>query len=135
MHENHIFLVPVYVTPTCLLLGHIMCLDLNKTIFLFGIYSIITYILYNILGGAYRKCLQNVQWGEPDVSECRTPEVVQLEMEAESLLTVDGDVGESVTSETVIDITDELSSILNTSQPIFPNDLSSITNILDVVIL
>ncbi|XP_065917797.1 latrophilin-like protein LAT-2 isoform X3 [Dysidea avara] len=86
-------------------------------------------------GGAYRKCLQNVQWGEPDVSECRTPEVVQLEMEAESLLTVDGDVGESVTSETVIDITDELSSILNTSQPIFPNDLSSITNILDVVIL
>jgi len=64
------------------------------------------------------------------VSECHTPEIVELEMEVESLK----NLTELVAAETVINITNELISSLNTSQPIFPNDVSSITNILDAVI-
>jgi len=90
---------------------------------------------HNISGIAYRRCLQNIQWGEPDVSECRTPELVELEMEAESLLKDDGNIEESVTPETVIGITDDLRNILDTLQPISPNDISFIINILDTVIL
>lgn len=93
------------------------------------------HILYSISGIAYRKCLQNAEWGEPDVSECRTPDIVELEMEAESLFGDDGNVEESVTPEDVTDITDDLINILDTLQPIFPNDLLSIINILDAVIL
>jgi len=69
------------------------------------------------------------------VSECRTPDIVELEMEAESLFGDDGNVEESVMPENVIDITDDLINILDTLQPIFPNDLLSIINILDAIIL
>jgi len=71
--------------------------------------------------------------GEPDVFECRTPKIMTLEMEAKSLLSA-GD-NETVTPETVINITEELINSLNTSMPIFPSDVSSITNILDAVIM
>ena len=64
------------------------------------------------------------------MSECHTPEIVELEMEVESLK----NLTELVAPETVINITNELISNLNTSQPIFPNDVSSIANILDAVI-
>jgi len=86
-----------------------------------------------ISGNAYRKCLQNGQWGEPDVFECHTPEIMTLEMEAKSLLSA-GD-NETVTPETVINITKELINSLNTSKSIFPSDVSSIANILDAVIM
>lgn len=69
------------------------------------------------------------------MSECRTPDIVELEMEAESLFGDDGNVEESVMPENVIDITDDLINILDTLQPIFPNDLLSIINILDAIIL
>ena len=64
------------------------------------------------------------------MSECHTPEIVELEMEVESL----ENLTELIAPETVINITNELISSLTTSQPIFPNDVSSIANILDAVI-
>ena len=93
-------------------------------------YKIIMYI-YNILGTAHRQCLKNDLWGEPDLSECHTPEITKLEREVESLLS---NGTETKSADTVIGITNELSSSLNTTQMIFPNDVNSITNILETVL-
>ncbi|XP_065901795.1 adhesion G protein-coupled receptor L4-like [Dysidea avara] len=82
-------------------------------------------------GTAHRQCLKNDLWGEPDLSECHTPEITKLEREVESLLS---NGTETKSADTVIGITNELSSSLNTTQMIFPNDVNSITNILETVL-
>ena len=77
---------------------------------------------------AHRQCFQNSAWGTPNVSECRTPEIFRLE---KLLLTE----AESLSSDNVTEFAVDLSNTLKTSQQIFPSDLSSIANILDIIIL
>ena len=64
------------------------------------------------------------------MSECRSPEIIRLQAKLESVIRND-----TLSADTVISISDELSSSLNSSQMIFPNDVNSITNLLDTVIL
>ena len=95
-----------------------------------------------VIGYATRHCLNNGQWGSPNVSECRTVEQIRLEMRTEELFRVvknrfvneDRDLTQPFIPETFVDIVNEQQEISNTTQPLLPNDLSSTANTLDHII-
>jgi len=70
-----------------------------------------------------------MQNNQSDNSECYTPEILALEMEVEALLSV----GSSISIEILVDISNQLINILNTSQ-IFQSDVPLVANILSDVI-
>ena len=68
------------------------------------------------------------------MSECHTPAIKKIEAEVESSL-CNENRSEPIRANTIIGITNDLSSSLNTTQMIFPNDVNSVANILETVIL
>ena len=67
------------------------------------------------------------------MSDCHALEIFRLEEQTKFLL--DESTTESLSADNVTEIADDLSNSLKTSQQLFPSDLSSITNILDAIIL
>ena len=96
-----------------------------------------------VVGIATRKCNNNGNWENSDVLQCQTVEQIRLEMRAEELNTLvsnifvdeERDLTQAFMAEVVVDITNELSSITNTSAPLLPSDVMSATNTLNIVIL
>ena len=95
-----------------------------------------------VTGFATRQCINNDQWGSPNVSQCRTVEQIRLEMRAEELVNLvqdmfvddDRDLTQIFVPEVVEEIADELQEITDTIQPLLPNDATSAANTLDAII-
>jgi len=76
------------------------------------------------------------------VSQCRTIEQVRLEMRAEELAILvgntfvneDRDLTQTFMPEVLEDVADELLEAANTTQPLLPNDVSSVANTLDDIL-
>ena len=69
-----------------------------------------------------------------DKQQCQNPEIRALDKEVELLLDLSHGSENLTDSDNLIRISDDLINILSTSQ-IFPNDVSSVANILDGVIM
>jgi len=69
-----------------------------------------------------------------DKQQCHNPEIRALDKEVELLLDLSHGNENLTDSDNLIRISDDLINILSTSQ-IFPNDVSSVANILDGVIM
>ena len=95
------------------------------------------------IGFATRVCVSERQWGAPNVSECQTVEQIRLLMRAEELdqlvndifTAEDRDLTQTFESEVIVEITDDLADITNTTQPILPNDVNSATETLNIVLM
>jgi len=94
------------------------------------------------VGFANRTCIADDQWGNPNVSQCQTVEQIRLLMRAEELSElVDNifssevrDLTQAFEPEIIVDITTDLEDITNTTQPILPNDVTSATETLSLVL-
>ena len=110
--------------------------------FLYLVHIAIIFIL-TCIGFATRLCVSERQWGAPNVSECQTVEQIRLLMRAEELdelvnaifTSDDRDLTQTFESEVIVEITDDLADITNTTQPILPNDVSSASETLNIVLL
>lgn len=100
-------------------------------------------MLFIFVGFATRECVDARQWGAPNVSQCQTVEQIRLLMRAEELSDLVDDIFSSddrdltlmFEPEILVDITDDLEDITNTSQPILPNDVNSATETLSIVLV
>ena len=96
-----------------------------------------------VAGFAQRTCIGDREWGAPNVSQCQTVEQIRLWMRAEELSDLvenvfsseDRDLTQTFEPEIIVDITDDLEAITNTSQPILPNDVTSASETLNLVLL
>ena len=110
-------------------------------VFVFSSHSY--HFILTCLGFATRLCISESQWGAPNVSECQTVEQIRLLMRAEELdelvndifTSDDRDFTQTFESEVIVEITDDLADITNTTQPILPNDVSSASETLNIVLL
>ena len=91
-----------------------------------------TLLLYALV--ADRDCFQTDELETLRVLNCHTLEIKALDEKVKSLLDGNENLTESVSPDILIRIADDLINILNSSQ-IFPNDVSSVANILDGVIM
>lgn len=97
-------------------------------------------ILYT--GFATRFCVSARQWGAPNVSQCQTVEQIRLLERAEELndlvenifTSENRDLTETFEPEIIVEITNDLESITNISRPILPNDVTSATETLTLVL-
>ena len=95
------------------------------------------------IGFATRLCVSERQWGAPNVSECQTIEQIRLLMRAEELdelvnalfTSEDRDFTQTFQADIIVEITDDLADITNTTQPILPNDVNSASETLNIVLL
>ena len=93
-------------------------------------------------GFARRTCISERMWGAPNVSQCQTVEQIRLRMRAEELSDLvnnvfeseDRDLTQTFEPEIIVDITEDLEAVTNTSQPILPNDLTSASETLNIVL-
>lgn len=96
-----------------------------------------------LVGFAQRACIGDREWGTPNVSQCQTVEQIRLRMRAEELSDLvenvfsseDRDLTQAFEPEIIVDITEDLEAITNTSQPILPNDVTSASETLNLVLL
>ena len=103
--------------------------------------SCIIVLFGNVSGLATRKCLEDNEWDDPDVTQCRRVEQIRLENRANQLFEIvqgrksdERDQTQLFRTEVLENIADELDDIVIIEQPILPNDISSTTNTLDIII-
>lgn len=91
------------------------------------------------IGNATRECVNNNSWETPNVSQCRTIELIRLQAQARNLsnssqqngqksMAMKNDTVENL--EMLLSITADTNNVINSTYPILPSDICSVVNIL-----
>jgi len=94
-------------------------------------------------GFTYRKCLGDNQWESINLSVCQTVEIMRLFERAEELSTlfqrvtsvIDRDITRTFRLKDGLEIVDQILNVINVTQPVLPNDLPTISDIIRDIIL
>ena len=93
-----------------------------------------------ITGSATRECVDRNSWTDPNVSDCRTIELLRLQRQARRLSESVQNDSDTRTArmtdpvEMLLSITADTHDIINTTAPILPNDIPVILDILREVL-